>query len=79
MTVHQPRRAVLAFAKLVVASITIGAPVSLAACPLHAPITRRVVLSVAPVHRTNKAIALPSPAAHFEDHVADPFATMHFE
>ena len=79
MTVHQPSRAVLAFATLVVSSITIGAPVSLAACPLHAPITRRVVLSVAPVHRTNRAIALPSPTAHFEDHMADPFATMHFE
>jgi hypothetical protein len=79
MTVHQPRRAVLAFATVVVASVTIGAPVSLAACPLHAPITRRAVLSVAQVHRTSKAIALPSPTAHFEDHVADPFATMHFE
>jgi hypothetical protein len=36
MTVHQPRRAVLAFATLVVASIAIGAPVSLVACPLRA-------------------------------------------
>ena len=79
MTAHQPRRAVLAFATLVVASITIGAPIPLAACPLHAPITKRVVLSVAQVHRTNRAIALPSAAAHFEDHVADPFASMHFE
>jgi hypothetical protein len=79
MTVQQPRRAVLAFATLVVASIMIGAPIPLAACPLHPPIAKRVVMSVARVPRTDKAIVLHSPAAHFEEHVADPFASMHFE
>jgi hypothetical protein len=36
-------------------------------------------MSVARVPRTDKAIVLHSPAAHFEEHVADPFASMHFE
>jgi hypothetical protein len=52
---------------------------ALAACPLHPPIAKRVVMSVARVPRTDKAIVLHSPAAHFEEHVADPFASMHFE
>jgi hypothetical protein len=79
MTVHQSRRAVLAFATLVVTSITIGAPVPLTAHPLHPPIANHVLRSYAQVHETHKAIAPRSRAAPFGDNVADPFASIHLE
>jgi len=79
MTAHKSRRAVLAFATLLVASTTFGAPIALAASPLHAPIANHVVRPNAPVHGTVRAIAPHSAAAQSGDHVDDPFPFIHLE
>lgn len=93
MTVHQSRRVVLALITLLVTSITIGAPIPLAASPLHPPITKHVARPDAQTSpwarfdnlydlqapRTHRAIAPRSPAAQFGDHGDNPFASMHFE
>jgi hypothetical protein len=79
MTVHQSRRVVLALMTLLVTSITIGAPIPLAASPLHPPIANHVARPDAQFHGTHRAIAPRSPAAQFGDHGDDPFASLHFE
>ena len=79
MTVHQSGRATLAFMTLLVASITIGAPIPLAASPLHPPITNHVVRPAPQFHGMHHAITPRSPAAQFGDHGEDPFSSLHFE
>ena len=79
MTVHQSRRVVLTLVTLLVTSITIGAPIPLAASPLHRLIANHVAQPNARFHGTHGAIAPSFPAAPFGDHGDDPFASLHFE
>jgi hypothetical protein len=86
MTAHQLRRAVLTFAALPIAGITLGSPAAMAASALHAPTTRHIVLHapiahiVRPdvqIHGTNRVIVPRFPAA--ESRSDDPFESLHQE
>jgi len=79
MTTHKSRRAVLAFAMLLVASTTLGAPLALAASPVHAPIAKHAVRPYAQVHALVRAITPHSVAGQSDERVDDPFASLHFE
>jgi hypothetical protein len=79
MTIHQLRRVVFTLITMLVASIAIGTPISLAASPVHPPIANHVFRPDAQFHGTQRAISPPPPAAHFRDHGDDPLAALHFE
>jgi hypothetical protein len=79
MTVHQSRRVALALVTLLVTSITIGAPIPLAASPLHRPIANHVTHPDVRFDGRHRPIAPRSPAAQSRDHHDDPFAALHFE
>jgi len=79
MTIHQSRRVVLAVVTLLVTSMTIGAPIPLAASPLHRPIANHVARPDARFNAMHRAIAPHFPAARSGDHGDDPLASLHFE
>jgi hypothetical protein len=76
MTTYHHRRAAFTFTALLLAGMTLGAPMALAATPRHAPPPRSVWLYAQP-YGTVRATA-----PHFsvtESHMADPFANLHQE
>jgi hypothetical protein len=79
MTVHQSRRVVRALVTLVVTTISIGAPIPLAASPLQQPIAKHVTHPDARFDGMRRTIAPRSPAAQFGNYGDDPFASLHFE
>jgi hypothetical protein len=76
MTSHQSRRTALTLTALLLAGMTLGAPMALAANPLHAPPRCFVWLHVQP-HGTVRAMVPHAPAV--QPHTDDPFASLHFE
>jgi hypothetical protein len=76
MTNHHQRRAAFTLTAVLLAGMTLGAPVALAATPRHALPHRSVWLYVQPHGTTGATVP------HFratESHMADPFETLHQE
>ena len=79
MTIYPSHRVALALVTSLVASMTIGAPIPLAASPLHRPVANHVARPDARFHGMHRAIAPRSPAVRSGDHGDDPLASLHFE
>jgi hypothetical protein len=76
MTIYHQRRAAFTFTVLLLAGMTLGAPVALAANPPHAQ-TRHVAWTNAQPQGTVGEMAPHSPV--MESHVDDPFTSLHQE
>ena len=76
MTHYHQKRAAFTLTAVLLAGMTLGAPVALAATPRHALPHRSVWLYVQP-HETIGATVPHSPV--MQSHMADPFETLHQE